>query len=182
MPLNHILRKCTGRYERHKLQEKNQPPNVHGQYQIVFKKRKNGNPNTTNIQPPENQREQAHVINKNFSNFSQNQDVTQGHFITESHAQTEIHAPQTLSHELSRYCLGMRKSSSYYRIQFNNIHLAQTPGRLHEIRCGTSWCLSYARPGVQVRHKAVLGGSVRRTKIHTRPAVPKTPRAPLAFS
>ena len=30
MPLDHILRKGTGIYKLHKLQEKNQPPHVHG--------------------------------------------------------------------------------------------------------------------------------------------------------
>ena len=35
MPLNHIFRKCKGKYELHKWQEKNQPPNVDGRYQTV---------------------------------------------------------------------------------------------------------------------------------------------------
>ena len=47
MPLNDMLRKCTGRYKLHKLQEKNQSPNVHGQHWTVCQKWKTiGNPNT----------------------------------------------------------------------------------------------------------------------------------------
>ena len=53
MPLNHILRKCTGRFKFHKLQEKNQLPNVSGWHQTVCQKwERIGNPNTSseNIQ------------------------------------------------------------------------------------------------------------------------------------
>ena len=35
-PLSHILRKCTEGNKLHKLQEKNQPPNVHGRLQSVY--------------------------------------------------------------------------------------------------------------------------------------------------
>ena len=35
MLLNHLLRKCTGRYKAHKSPEKNQSPNVHGWHQTV---------------------------------------------------------------------------------------------------------------------------------------------------
>ena len=47
MSLNHLLRKCTGGYKLTKSQEKNQPPNVHEQYETVCRKRKRtGDPNT----------------------------------------------------------------------------------------------------------------------------------------
>ena len=38
IPLNYILRKCTGGYKLYKSQEKNQPPNVHRQYQTICQK------------------------------------------------------------------------------------------------------------------------------------------------
>ena len=40
MPLNHILKKCIGRYKLHKLLEKNQPSNVYGWLQTVCKNEK----------------------------------------------------------------------------------------------------------------------------------------------
>ena len=38
LPLNHMLRKCTGGYKLHKSQEKNQAPIAYGRYQIVSQK------------------------------------------------------------------------------------------------------------------------------------------------
>ena len=35
MPLNYIIRKCTGRYKLQKWQEKNQSSSGHGQHQTV---------------------------------------------------------------------------------------------------------------------------------------------------
>ena len=47
MPLNHILTKSTNRYKLHKLQEKNQPSNVHRWHETVYQKGKRiRNPNT----------------------------------------------------------------------------------------------------------------------------------------
>ena len=46
-PLNDILRKSTGEYKLTKLQGKNQPPNVYGRPQTVYKKwKRKWNPNT----------------------------------------------------------------------------------------------------------------------------------------
>ena len=48
MPLNHILKKCTGGYKLHKSHEKkNQQINVHRRYQTVCQKlKRTGNTNT----------------------------------------------------------------------------------------------------------------------------------------
>ena len=40
IPLNHICRKCTGRYKLSKTQEKNHSPNGDGQHQTVCQKKK----------------------------------------------------------------------------------------------------------------------------------------------
>ena len=50
MPLNHIVRKCTGGYKLHKLQEKNQLPKEDWQHQTVCQKwERIGNPNTGSV-------------------------------------------------------------------------------------------------------------------------------------
>ncbi len=46
IPLNCILRKCTGKYKLSKSQEKNPSANLHGRKQTVCREKKNENSNT----------------------------------------------------------------------------------------------------------------------------------------